>query len=367
MKKLNLKWRITIITAIIITLISIASTFFSIVLANNTFDSIESSQVYPSDSELTNGEIEQLELERKENSKIRFIYCSILILLCTILISCILIYLIVKNTIKPIEEISNEIKKIDSNNLYIRLSEDYSKDINEITIAFNNMTRKLENSFELQKQFAANASHELKTPIGAILTNIEVHEMINNTSLDEYKSLIDLIKRNIIRTKDLIDQLLILSNNEMTNKGSKINLEKLFHDIKSEMVFLSERNNIVINVKQVQGEIIGNYELIYIAFLNLVQNAIKYNKKNGVVNISCIEDAKNYIISIEDTGIGISEDELDNIFTPFYRSDKSRSRDFGGSGLGLSIVKEIIEKHEGEIKIESKISVGTKIEVVFRQ
>lgn len=363
MRKMKLKWKITVLTAMLVALLSILGTVVTVKLTNITVDKLTEVEVYS--TELGIDEIEHMNEKRIIAAKRSYIIKSMLFLVLNIFIASVMIYFIVNHALKPITEVSRKIKDIDSNRLDQRLNENYSPEINEITIAFNVMAQQLEDAFLLQKQFAANASHELRTPISSILTNLEVCEMLKELPREELNQTLEVIKRNTIRIKDITKQLFQLSSMERIELLDMIEVGPLFEELKKDILSTQNMRGIEIVLDGLEGEICGNYRLLYSAFFNITQNAVKYNRENGGVYIIGSKADNRYIIRIRDTGIGIAEEELAHIFEPFYRVDKSRSRQMGGSGLGLSIVREVIKRHNGELEIVSKENVGTEVSVIL--
>lgn len=363
MKRMKLKWKITILSAILIAILTSIGTVVSIKLTNSAVDTLSEVEVYP--AELDIDEIEYLNQNRIMTAKRNYVIKSVSFLAVNIFIGCVIIYYIVNRSLKPIAEVSMKIKEINSNRLDRRLDENYSTDINDITIAFNGMAQQLEEAFLLKKQFAVNASHELRTPISSILTNIEVYEMLDRVPEEEIKQTLEVIKNNTIRIKDITKQLFELSSLEKVQMADTIDVSCLFEKIKKDIVSTQDMRKIDIISDSIEGKILGNYQLLYSAFFNIIQNAVKYNREEGNIFISGIMNNDKCIISIRDTGIGIAKEELPYIFEPFYRVNRSRSRKMGGSGLGLSIVREIVKRHGGEVRVTSKENEGTEISVIL--
>jgi signal transduction histidine kinase len=227
---------------------------------------------------------------------------------------------------------------------------------------FDNMLNRLEEAFNSQNQFIQDASHELKTPIAVARTNIEVIEMDENPPPEDYRKLVEVLKMNTERMNQLSEKLLLLSKNQQQiAEYSIINVNSLIGDILKEIDAYARNKNIelVFNAPAEELLIEGDYFAIKQAFTNLIDNAIKYNRPGGCVRISTYKDGQNVVITVEDNGIGISEEDQKHIFDRFFRVDKSRSRAQGGTGLGLAIVKEIIESHKGTVSVKSEPGAGS--------
>jgi signal transduction histidine kinase len=311
---------------------------------------------------LTNSKIEGF--IAKANSD--FIHASIIYMLIMIILGTGAAYFIAGKALKPVANLSKNIENIDENKLFQPLEGfDTNDEVARLAMSFNHMITKLEKSFNQQKQFAANAAHELKTPLAGIIANIEVLQLDENPTVEEYKEVIDDTLANAQRLSDLVYDLLKMNSTLNIDHCESFDAKELFDDIARSLSESSKAKNVRIENNIADVSLFGEKALLQRAFFNLVQNAVKYNKLNGKVEISAYQNDDSVTVNIRDTGIGIPEKELDNIFDPFYRVDISRSRETGGSGLGLSIVKSIIEKHRGKISVESEIRNFTKITVVL--
>lgn len=275
-------------------------------------------------------------------------------------------YYLAGRVLKPVRKLSQSVKEINESNLYLKLTEPVSKDeIGSLTGSFNGMLERLNESFTNQKNFAANAAHELRTPLSTMKAGIQVLEMDEEPTIEDYKETIDIMKKNTDRLIKIVDDLLILSKSEQGDLTNTIDLSKILHEIKQELSDKATAMNISINLNECEGTIEGNETLIYRALFNLIENAVKYNKIGGTVTVYSIRDNSNVKISVMDNGIGISKGAADHIFEPFYRADRYRTRKIGGSGLGLAIVKGIVEKHSGRINVTSIEGEGTTFEVLL--
>lgn len=267
------------------------------------------------------------------------------------------IWLVSSRAIKSVSVLSEQIEEIDENHLNTPLTVPEAMDeVRRLTVSFNHMLSRIGNSYEAQKRFAHNAAHELKTPVANMLTIIEVSELDESSGAEELKETLSDVKAEVFRLKELIADMMLL--NVSTIEKTQIDFLSLYKEIAEELepdcfergVSISCNGNTVL---------LGDWFLLKRAFFNLLQNAVRYNILNGTVTVSCEADK----IVIADTGIGIPTKHLDHIWEPFYCVDPSRSRKLGGSGLGLSIVKQILDKHEIEIEIKSSTS-GTTVTVL---
>ncbi|MGL4911182.1 MAG: sensor histidine kinase, partial [Romboutsia sp.] len=228
--------------------------------------------------------------------------------------------------------------------------------------SFNTMLKRLKSSFEIQKNFSYNAAHELKTPLTVIKSSIDVLELDDNPTIDDYKENVSIVKESTTELIQIVEQLLALSSNEKINK-EKTDLKKVILDCLQDYNedINSKDIEIVTNLDDV--EINSNFILLKRIVSNILSNAIKYNNKNGSIVIEILKDINNATVKISDTGIGISKENIDYIFNTFYRVDESRSKQIDGNGLGLSIVKVSLEKLGGYIEVDSTLEVGTDVAI----
>ncbi len=278
-------------------------------------------------------------------------------------------YFIIDKALAPIRMITSKAKKISAENLEEKIGGNLPNDeIGELAATFDNMISRLKASFDELNQFSADVSHELRTPLTVLQGEVEVALRGERTE-KEYKDVLKSNLEEIKRLKNIVETLLFLSKAESGQIIYKIReidaLELIVSVISSLKTFIKEKNIKI----DIDGEpeiyIKGDENLLQQLFYNIIQNAIKYNRKNGKIFITIKENDKNVTVSIEDTGFGIKESHLKNIFNRFYRIDKARTRKEGGFGLGLNIVKKIADIHNAEIKVESKINAGTKFTIIF--
>jgi len=299
--------------------------------------------------------IDQIFLGSRNTFMVQSIISSVII----VLLGTALSFIIAGKTLKPLNSLATEIEKIDENNLsgYIELSPN-GDEVARLTKSFNSMLTKLDSAFQAKKLFASNAAHELKTPLTNILTNIEVMQMDEKLGVDDYEEVIDITKENVERLTVLVQDLLRFNANHDDGFYENIQISDMFEKIVSDLSKDIEEKDIKVTI---DGDIniYGEKILLERAFFNLIQNSVKYNKDNGKIKLY----AEDNIITIEDSGIGIPIESIPLIFDPFYCVDKSRSRRLGGNGLGLSISKQIFDKHDMMITISSEINIGTKVTI----
>lgn len=302
-----------------------------------------------------------------EEAKVVYQKSSIVYMATFIICGGLLTYFIMEKTLKPLKELSNQMKNISVENLSDEIELSKKKDeIYELKLSFNKMTKKLNESFLMQKRFANSAAHELRTPLAVMRTKLDVFKKRKNPSTEDYDNLIESMRNQLIRLSDIVNSLLSLNNMEEIDLGQSIHLKNLIQSVYNDLYYISERKNIDINIHGKDANMKGNYDLIYRAFYNLIENSIKYNYENGRVDIS-IEEKDEVVVIIKDSGIGIPDDMKDKIFEAFFTVDKSRSRKNGGAGIGLCIVKSIIDNHKGSINVRDNIDGGSIFTIKFKK
>lgn len=275
-------------------------------------------------------------------------------------------YLVMKRLLKPLESLAKKIEEINIDNLSDTIEiKNCDVEILRLTDKFNTMRSKLNKSFEVQKIFSQSAAHELRTPLTIIKTRLDVFKKKKDRSKDEYEALMDSIRENTERLSNVVENLLNITNFNEVNINEEINIDYIFNQIIGELNSYAEEKNINIIYEDSNLYIKGNETLLYRAFYNIIENAIIYGDVNGYVEIDVENNKSNTIFRVKDNGIGIPDYLKKDIFETFFRIDKSRSRELGGAGLGLSIVKEIIKKHNGRIEVLNNLPKGTIFKITL--
>lgn len=386
LNKLSLRMRLTILTGFVIICIAICLTLTSVNNAKNKFNRFEKTAMVPLEKitmaekmKVTEIEINgdtSIDTENKNDSvamalivreaKKEFAYSSVVYMIAIIIIGMGITYIIAGRALKPVKDLNNTIKNINEHNLSKRIENFVANDeIGSLAKSFNIMMDRLDKSFSNQKNFASNAAHELKTPLAIIKASIQVLKLDENPSIESYKENVEITEKNTQRLIQVVDDLLKLNSQQCDKFVDTIEIQKTFFNIINELKSVIEQKEIKVSLSNGNQTILGNKTLIYRALFNIVENAIKYNKQYGEIAIFTQTQNDTIIINISDTGIGIDDNEIQYIFEPFYRVDKSRSRETAGSGLGLSIVKTIIEKHHGNIYIQSEKDIGTSFKIIL--
>jgi signal transduction histidine kinase len=346
--KLPLRLRLTLLTTLVLTVVCALLTLSSVVTYQNY-------TVRPG----------MAPVEFK-GTAINFTKASILYMIVMITAGSVASWFMAGKALMPVSNLSKRIESIDENRLFEPLTGfDANDEVKGLAISFNHLLVKLEKAFLQQKRFAANAAHELKTPLASIITNIEVLQMDDAPAIQDCLKVLENTLVNAQRLSDLVNDMLRMNNALDADHCERFDVQQMFDEIIFSLSQNIEQKKIRMENHTAGVMLSGEKALLTRAFFNLVQNAVKYNKENGEVVISSAQNGRETTFVIRDTGIGIPQDELENIFEPFYRVDLSRSRETGGSGLGLAIAKSILEKHHGRISIESKVGSFSKITVVL--
>ena len=312
-------------------------------------------------------QFEQEIQETKEDFLLRSVIATTII----ILLSSVCTYFLTKKTLTPLQKLTNEVSQIQAQNLSTQLAVPNSKDeIAQLTSSFNEMLARLDNAFSTQKQFSANAAHELRTPLAVLQTNLEVFEKKQEPEIIEYRRLFTMIKEQTARLSQLVGTLLDMTNLKSVPRTDQVTLEELVDEVFCDLDPVAEKAGISIHFNDSASQdshtdVTGSYVLLYRAVYNLVENAIKYNRPNGSVTVSVKEKNGQAMILVKDTGIGISPENQKKIFDPFFRVDKSRSRAMGGAGLGLALVDSIAREHGGSVKVLESNEKGSIIALML--
>ena len=308
-------------------------------------------------------QFEQEIQETKESFLLRSVIATTII----ILLSSVCTYFLTKKALTPLQKLTSEVSQIQAQNLSTQLPVPNSKDeIAQLTSSLNEMLTMLDNAFSTQKQFSANAAHELRTPLAVLQTNLEVFEKKQKPEMIEYRQLFTMIKEQTARLSQLVGTLLDMTNLKSVPRTDQVSLEELVDEVFCDLDPIAEKAGISIHFndssnQDLHTDVTGSYVLLYRAVYNLVENAIKYNRPHGSVSVSVKQENGQAMVLVTDTGIGISPENQKKIFDPFFRVDKSRSRAMGGAGLGLALVDSIAKEHRGTVKVLESSSAGSTI------
>ena len=373
-KHLSLRWKLTLMTAFMVVTACLAISFFISRSAILYMDEIGNSAIAilpNTDIPTTTTDELQVVLNPKsvvadtvKNTQIEFWIKSLAITLIITLTVSFLMYLIVGYALYPLRELTLQIEDIQAKNLKEPiLSKSNSTEIERLTLAFNRLLLRLEETFATQRQFSANAAHELRTPLAVMSTKFEVFEKNKNPDEADYKEAIGMARSQTDRLSHVIDILLEMTELQSAPKSDSISLSEISEEVICDLVAVAEKKDISLIQEDGEARLTGSDTLVYRAIYNLIENAIKYNKEGGTVSVAITDDENFAKVIITDTGSGIAKEDWDRIFEPFFRVDKSRSRSMGGAGLGLALVKEIAVRHGGDVKVIESSNKGSSIEL----
>lgn len=353
LNKISLRLRLTIFMALILTLASVVFMCISVISARGIYSSPVSEGInhMPNIIETQNDE---------------FASKSLIFAVAIIITGTAATYFLSAIAFKPVLELSREVEGLSENELHKRLVVPQSNDeITKLTVSFNNLFEHLERAFTIQKNFSVNAAHELKTPLAGIISSIEVLRMGDEISLSECAETLTDVLTSANRLSMLVGDLLQMNGELADMRCEHFSLKSTIDDITAELASAADNNKISLIAICGDTVLYGEKSLLRRVFYNLIHNGIKYNKQNGSVTVTADESEGNTVITVADTGIGINDTDIGRIFEPFWCVDNSRSHQLGGSGLGLSIVKSIVEKHGGKLTAQSVVGSGTTFIVML--
>ena len=278
-------------------------------------------------------------------------------------------YFISGHALKPIRDFSDKIEKVQAQNLAnSRIEENTVKELNQLSVSYNKMLERLSDAFEVQRQFTANAAHELRTPLALMQVQLDLYNSTRHPGNDaDTLQTIRMVTEQNGRLSKMVKTLLDMSELQTVGRDEKIIVDALVDEVLADLEPLAQEKSIKLIGKCKAATMVGSDILIYRLVYNLVENAIKYNHLGGQVTVTAYQKEKQVYLSVADTGSGIPEELRERVFEPFFRVDKSRSRELGGVGLGLALVREIVRVHDGSITVKSNPSGGTIFEVLFTQ
>ena len=374
MKKLSLQWRLTIITTLFIALICGCLTMF--VYSNGVYyiNSLQDAVTLQDENEIYigipdgawDGFVEDFSVQ-VYNNKLDYRQKSLIISALMALLGGVITYFISGHALKPLRVFSDKIEKVQAQNLAdSRIKENEVKELNQLSMSYNKMLGRLSDAFEAQRQFTANAAHELRTPLALMQVQLDTDNACEHPGNDEAAvETIKMMTEQNERLGKMVKTLLDMSELQTVARDEVIALDALIEEVLTDLESLAARKNIRLVRECEPVTMTGSDILIYRLVYNLVENAVKYNMDGGQVTVTCKEWDKHIHIMVSDTGKGIPEELRSRIFEPFFRVDKSRSRELGGIGLGLALVNEIVRVHEGSIEIKGNRAGGTDFEIEF--
>lgn len=382
MKRMSLQWRLTCITTLCIAIICGCLTMFVYKNGVHYIDSLQdavesqgdekgnkSDEIYISIPDDKWDEFADEFSVQVYNNKADYKRNSLIITVLLALLGGVVTYFISGHALKSIREFSDKIEEVQAQNLSdSRIEENNVKELNQLGISYNKMLERLSEAFEIQRQFTANAAHELRTPLALMQVQLDLYNSASHPGNDaDTLQTIKMVTEQNDKLNRMVKTLLDMSELQSVGRDDKIILDAIVEEVLADLEPLAVEKNIKLIGKCEDATMIGSDILIYRLVYNLVENAIKYNHPLGQVTVTAYQRNKHVYLSVEDTGSGIPKELRERVFEPFFRVDKSRSRELGGVGLGLAFVREIVRVHDGSICIKSGKTGGTIFEVTFAQ
>ena len=380
MKRMSLQWRLTCITTLCIAVICGCLTMFVYKNGVHYIDSLQGTVESQGDDKGGNADEIYISIPDDKwdefanefsvqvyNNKADYKRNSLIISVLLALFGGVATYFISGHALRPISEFSDKIEEVQAQNLSdSRMEENNVKELNQLSISYNKMLERLSDAFEVQRQFTANAAHELRTPLTLMQVQLDLYNSSGHPGNDEDTlQTIKMVTEQSDRLNKMVKTLLDMSELQTVGRDDKIMIAAVVEEVLVDLEPLAQEKNIRLIGKCGDITMMGSDILIYRLVYNLVENAIKYNHLGGQVTVTVCRKEKQVSLSVEDTGSGIPEELKERVFEPFFRMDKSRSRELGGVGLGLALVREIVRVHDGRIAIKSKPAGGTIFEVIL--
>ena len=381
MKKMSLQWRLTIITTLLIAMICGSLTIF--IYKNGVYyiDSLQNTvDAKSEDNNEKNPDEIYISIPDEEwnnfaknfsiqvyNNKADYKKSSLLFSTLLSLLGGVITFFISGHALKPLCDFSKKIEEVQAQNLSnSRIEENNFSELNQLSISYNKMLERLSEAFKLQRQFTANAAHELRTPLAVMQLQIDLYNSSKHPDNDtSAQQTISMITEQTERLGKMVRTLLDMSELQTIARDEEIAISSLVEEVLADLEPLAQEKGINLIEKCDNVLLMGSDILIYRLVYNLVENAIKYNFSDGTVTVTATQQNSQLHLTVEDTGNGIPEELKERIFEPFFRLDKSRSRELGGVGLGLALVREIVRVHNGSILVKNNANSGTTFEVIF--
>ena len=381
MKKMSLQWRLTIITTLLIAMICGSLTIF--IYKNGVYyiDSLQNTvDAKSEDNNEKNPDEIYISIPDEEwnnfaknfsiqvyNNKADYKKSSLLFSTLLSLLGGVITFFISGHALKPLCDFSKKIEEVQAQNLSdSRIEENKFSELNQLSVSYNKMLERLSEAFKLQRQFTANAAHELRTPLAVMQLQIDLYNSSKHPNNDtSAQQTISMITEQTERLSKMVRTLLDMSELQTIARDEEIAISALVEEVLADLEPLAQEKGINLIEKCDNVLLMGSDILIYRLVYNLVENAIKYNFSGGTVTVTATQQNSQLHLTVEDTGNGIPEELTERIFEPFFRLDKSRSRELGGVGLGLALVREIVRVHNGSILVKNNANSGTTFEVIF--
>ena len=373
MKRLSLQWRITLMTVLLIGVTCVVMNLLlcssGVYYMDTIADTLQGGDTVMMNSEGAESFNPQLVTPDEDLTIVvngaqgRFRMTNWYITAAVTLLSGVLAYFVSGRALKPLRSFVSQVEKVQLNNLAdMRINENVLPEFRQLSCSFNQMLERLDNAFAAQRQFTGNAAHELRTPLALMQAQLELFSAEHPDMLPETAKFLALLREQTERLTQMTKTLLEMSNLQQVARNEQIQLAPMVEEVFTDLALLAEKRNITLEMEG-DGFLIGSDALIYRLLFNLTENAVKYNRSGGSVKVSVTQEPEKLLIRVSDTGCGVPEEYQQSIFQPFFRVDKSRSREYGGVGLGLSLVWEIANLHGGGDRVEESSKKGTTIAV----
>ena len=373
MKRISLQWRITLMTVLLIGVTCVAMNLLlcssGVYYMDTIADSLQGGSTVILNEDGAASFDPQLIAPTEELTIVvdgaqgRFRTTNWYITAAVTILSGILAYFVSGRALKPLRSFASQVEQVQLNNLAdMRIDEDAISEFRQLSRSFNQMLERLNNAFAAQRQFTGNAAHELRTPLALMQAQLELFSAEHPAVLPETAEFLTLLREQTERLTQMTRTLLEMSNLQQVARNERIQLAPMIEEIFTDLAPLSDKRGVTLTAEG-DGIITGSDALIYRLIFNLTENAVKYNRQGGSVRVSVTQEPEKLLLRVSDTGCGIPEEYQRSIFQPFFRVDKSRSREYGGAGLGLSLVWEIADLHGGSVWVEESSDRGTTIAV----
>ena len=373
MKRLSLQWRITLMTVLLIGVTCVAMNLLlcssGVYYMDTIADTLQGGDTVMMNSEGAESFNPQLVTPDEDLTIVvngaqgRFRMTNWYITAVVTLLSGVLAYFVSGRALKPLRSFVSQVEKVQLNNLAdMRINENVLPEFRQLSSSFNQMLERLDNAFAAQRQFTGNAAHELRTPLALMQAQLELFSAEHPDVQPETAEFLTLLREQTERLTQMTRTLLEMSNLRHVARNERIQLAPMIEEIFTDLAPLSDKRGVTLTAEG-DGIMTGSDALIYRLIFNLAENAVKYNRPGGSVRVSVTQEPEKLLLRVSDTGCGIPEEYQRSIFQPFFRVDKSRSREYGGAGLGLSLVWEIAELHGGSVWVEESSEKGTTIAV----
>ena len=372
MRKISLQWRITLMTVLLIGVTCVAMNLLlcssGVYYMDTIANTLQGGTVILNEEDMVSFDPQLIAPDEEltivvDGAQGRFRTTNWYITVAVTVLSGILAYFVSGRALKPLRSFASQVEKVQLNNLAdMKIDEDVLPEFRQLSQSFNQMLERLNNAFAAQRQFTGNAAHELRTPLALMQAQLELFSAEHPDVLPETAAFLSLLREQTERLTQMTKTLLEMSNLQQVSRNERIQLAPMVEEIFTDLTPLAEKRGITLTADG-DGVMTGSDALIYRLIFNLTENAVKYNRPGGSVRVTVTQEPEKILIRVSDTGCGIPEKYQQSIFQPFFRVDKSRSREYGGTGLGLSLVWEIADLHGGCVWVEASSEKGSTLAV----